>query len=853
MMALLASTATPAGAVDQLVPGRKLVVRVGRYGGQKVVFVARGPGITAPASGANDPTESGARLEILAQSGESAAFDMPASNWTTNAAGTVFKFKNASAPAGPSEVEIAYLRNGSVKVSAKSTGITLDEPSQGEIGIILETGSNRYCARFGGVRRDEPGTFSARNAPAPASCPAPPTTTTTTTTSTTTTTLACGNSVISGDEQCDPPGSACGDRLCNSDCTCECDFLDTSLCLYPFPNDYYTRTDPSTDTGRRVNFDVDEMPQNTAAVPMSPADYNWNDGFSPGSSMLVKVPGVDLAMTGAVPITDIERSLDVSAPIVLVNATTLEHHLFWAELDANAMTDADRTLILRPAVNLNENTRYIVALRNMKDASGALITPTADFLAYRDGTPFPPADTAKEARRAHFEDLFTTLAAAGVPRGDLYLAWDFTVASADSIAGRMLHIRDDAFAALGTAAPTYAVTLVEDEVDSRIFRRITGEYFVPRYVASPLPGPFTNPRFVLDADGLPVRQLTDQPANFICTIPRAALADASAMAVPGRPSLYGHGLLGSNSEINAGNVKDMGNEHNFVFCATKWIGMSDEDIVNAASILNNLSRFPTLADRVQQGMLNQLFLARLMIHPDGFIADANFQDSDGNPVIDPSEVFFDGNSQGGIIGGALMAVAQDITRGVLGVPGMNYSTLLNRSVDFDEYAMILYPQYPNELERPLLYALLQMLWDRAEANGYAHHMTTDPYPGTPAHEVLLHEAFGDHQVANVTTEIEARTIGASIYQPALAPGRHSDVDPFFGIPAIASFPFAGSALIVWDSGTPTPPVENVPNRAGSDPHGRPRAQVSARLQKSEFLKTGGAVFDVCSGAPCLAP
>ena len=56
-------------------------------------------------------------------------------------------------------------------------------------------------------------------------------------------------------------------------------------------------------------------------------------------------------------------------------------------------------------------------------------------------------------------------------------------------------------------------------------------------------------------------------------------------------------------------------------------------------------------------------------------------------------------------------------------------------------------------------SLIQLLWDRGEANGYAHHITSDPLPGTPAHNVLMHVAFGDHQVANVTAEVEARTIG----------------------------------------------------------------------------------------------
>ena len=38
------------------------------------------------------------------------------------------------------------------------------------------------------------------------------------------------------------------------------------------------------------------------------------------------------------------------------------------------------------------------------------------------------------------------------------------------------------------------------------------------------------------------------------------------------------------------------------------------------------------------------------------------------------------------MGGSLTALAPDFNRAVLGVPGMNYSTLLRRSVDFDQYA-----------------------------------------------------------------------------------------------------------------------------------------------------------------------
>jgi hypothetical protein len=447
------------------------------------------------------------------------------------------------------------------------------------------------------------------------------------------------------------------------------------------------------------------------------------------------------------------------------------------------------------------------------------------------------------------EDIFTTLTAAGIGRSDLYLAWDFTVASSRNNTERLLFMRDDAFARLGAAAPSFTVTQVQDDVDGNIFRRVTGTYEVDRYVDSVTPPA----RLVLGPNGLPVHQDTPQPASFICNIPRAALPAGTAAATAARAAIYGHGLLGSNDEVNAGNVEDMANEHNFVFCATKWIGMADEDVSNAIGILQDLGKFPTLTDRLQQAMLNQLYLARLMINPQGFVSNAAFQDGNGGPVIDTSAVFYDGNSQGGIFGGTVVAISQDITRGVLGVPGMNYSLLLTRSTDFSAYASVLYPAYTNELQRPLVLALIQMLWDRSDPNGYAAHMTTDPLPNTPQHKVLLHQAFGDHQVANISTEVEARTIGASIHQPAIAPGRNPDVVPYYGIPAIPSDPFDGSALVVWDSGADTPPTTNTAPSTGNDPHSDPRSSPVARQQKSDFLQINGSVVDVCSGAPCTAP
>jgi hypothetical protein len=337
-------------------------------------------------------------------------------------------------------------------------------------------------------------------------------------------------------------------------------------------------------------------------------------------------------------------------------------------------------------------------------------------------------------------------------------------------------------------------------------------------------------------------------AEFRCLIPRASVG-SNGQAQPGRGVVYGHGLLGGTNEIEGHG--SFINAYDIVLCATPWIGMSNADLGNVVTIISDLSTFGSLPDRLQQAHLNFQFLARLLKDPNGFGANPAFQV--GTPAasaVVSGQVFYNGNSQGGIMGGPATAISKEWTRAVLGVPGMNFSTLIPRSIDFDPFLALLQGSYPDERVRTLGLALIQTLWDRGEANGYALHLTDDPLPGTPAHKVLLIEAFGDHQVANIATETEARTIGAFVRQPGLAPGRTPDLTPFWDIPAVPTSPFDGSVLEMWDFGTPAPPTESFPPRAGSDPHGAARNVAAVREQVSTFLQVNGAFVDLCGAGPC---
>jgi len=279
-----------------------------------------------------------------------------------------------------------------------------------------------------------------------------------------------------------------------------------------------------------------------------------------------------------------------------------------------------------------------------------------------------------------------------------------------------------------------------------------------------------------------------------------------------------------------------------------------------------------------------------MIHPDGLVSKAAFRFDPEAP--DPADVpggdpdadvpsgsdlepaivtgpnvraWYRGISQGGIMGGALMALAPDFDKGSLGVGAMNYSVLLTRSGSWNTYSAFFDPAYTNEVERPLALSLAQMLWDRAEPNGYAHRMTGDPLPNTPPHQILFDLAFGDHLVSNWQSNVEARTIGAKAVEPFVADDRWPGVDGDWGIEPITSYPYDGSAIAYWDSGplrsgpgpggligTAPPPITNTAPAEGEDPHEFPRVSDSAIQMIDGFLREGGAVTDTCGGDPCLA-
>ncbi len=602
----------------------------------------------------------------------------------------------------------------------------------------------------------------------------------------------------------------------------DCDPLAPTHCGYPFPSNVYLVADDTRATGRRVQFGAATLPKNAQGIQAGPEEFARSDGFSAGAALMTHLPGA--TTTGLPTPLSIERSLSDESPTVVINAATGERVPHFAELDMSTDDPAQRAFMIRPVVRLGDATRYIVAIRRVVDSSGTPLPAPEAFAALRDGTAH--ADASVESRRTLYADMFARLSRAGISKTDLQMAWDVTTASVDNNTRWMLHLRDQGLRAKGADGQAYTIDSVRDEYSPTIRRKIEGKISVPLYLDQPGPGG----KFVFGGDGMPQQNGTAE-YPFVVLIPRSA-----TQGTPGVVVQNGHGLFGQRSQVEG--FADAANQFNWVLVATDFIGMSTADLPNVAGIITggDIGSFRSVSDRLCQGFLNMLLVTRMM--RGGFARDPNVQ-FDGKSAIDTTKSYYFGGSQGGIMGATFMALTQDIQRGALAVPGQPYNLLLNRSVDFDPYFLVFKNSYPNALDIQLLLGVVQMQWDRSEPTGYAHHIASNPLPGTPEHSVLLQVAIGDHQVSTLGAHIMARAIGAKHLKPVNR--------SIFGLEEVDS-PYTGSAMIEYDFGLPPEPITNVPMREGQDPHGKIKGVPAAGQTLKEFLETG-VVRAYCDG-PC---
>src|SRR5579859_790267 len=271
----------------------------------------------------------------------------------------------------------------------------------------------------------------------------------------------------------------------------DCQPFGATPCLFPFPNNLFTVRDRTSATGLRVHLPAAAMPTSDRGQPVNPAPYDRNDGFSPGSAIVLHVPGLDnptaLAKTGAVGLLNMSKAFAANQPIVVIDEATGRRQLIYSELDANTSIPQDTNLMIVPGKEFIDGHTYVVALRDLRNSSGRAIAAPGWFEKLRDGKPLPRRERSQTGR---YTKVFAALKRAGINRSNLYEAWDFTVASRRSLTGRLLSIRDQAFAQLGDtnladgtpqgSAPQFSVT--DTSALTGNLNKIDGTFQVPCYL-----------------------------------------------------------------------------------------------------------------------------------------------------------------------------------------------------------------------------------------------------------------------------------------------------------------------------------------------------------------------------------
>ncbi|RLB64161.1 MAG: hypothetical protein DRI90_05250 [Deltaproteobacteria bacterium] len=601
-------------------------------------------------------------------------------------------------------------------------------------------------------------------------------------------------------------------------------------CLLPYPSDFFLVDDGSMPTGRRVVLPPATLISTKDGDLVDLLALHPSDGFSPGNQILALFPqGVDDSdLVGAA--DDLTASLGPDSPTVLLDAESGELILHLAEIDPRAKTDGRRALLIRPQVRLLDHHRYVVAIRGLCGKDGALLSPPEAFRRIRDGDDTSHPAVAPLAGR-YDADVFAPLAEAGVARGELQLAWDFTTRSLENITGDMLSVRAQTIAYFASHTPAVTILSVEEQPEEHTHRRIEATVTAPLFLSDTDLGAMLH-----RDDGGQVSQNGTVEVPFTVLIPES-IAALPPDGPPARLMQFGHGFFGGRDEVN-GIIDQLADERGFVVVAADWWGMTHEDsIAITDDLMGDTGQAMRFTDRLHQGMANYIAVSYAAAGPLSSFPELQLGPT---PLYDASQIYFYGISQGGILGGTYLALSPLIERGVLGVGGADLSFIMFRAGPFIGFLAFIAIQVPNELDQQKLVMLLQASFDRVDPLSYAPQVITEPLGDGPAERRLLMQiGIGDAGVPNLASHLHARALGVSHLQPAPR--------AITGL-AEADAPLDGSAIVEFDFGIdPLPGIEAIPPTSDTEAHNGVRQLEVAKEQLDLFLRPGGTIDHTCDG------
>lgn len=652
--------------------------------------------------------------------------------------------------------------------------------------------------------------------------------------------------------------------------------LDEGGCLLPWPSSELL-VDASTATGRRIELPEGGMPVNARGISVATSAWEARDGFSAMTSMIVRIEGqIDDEPLASWRQIDQTASDPNTSPTILLDTTTFDpmhpavRVAHFAEVQTGADVDpAFTTLYVRPAARLEEGHHYVVAVRGLLHPDGTRPRSSVSFAALRDRTPTDSATL--EARRGRFEDEVFAPLARFADRDTLIVAWDFWTGT-DAL-DDLIAMRDQAL-----AQSSSTICRLEDDAFQSASANagallVAGRFEVPNFLETDcgalwegdigsrlLP---SSSELARDGNGVPTSRSRTCPVRFWALVPSTAATATELHLVQ-----YGHGLSTSGAELDErGVLAPILERTSSIGISTDFLGLSDfgGDQETILAALQDVSSFDAVDHRIMQGLVAQLMLPHVFVHAcAGLIADHYPGSFDPTNIV-ASPIRWVGNSEGGIFGPSVVALAPEdarFDRVAFGVGGISYPIMLPRSCDWvrrlpdpahpapavlPSLDDILTSAYPRRIDRDLLMVMFASHWDLTEGATFAPRLagTLPRLPGSASAlpGILYQTAVNDLGTAEVAGEIAARTLGLAF----LSEGAHTSATHPFALRPSGSGPT--SAFVSFDYGGSSMPPPMPPDgpttgdacAAGGDvnidPHERVRRDPEAQDQIVGFFNS----------------
>ncbi|PDH25419.1 MAG: hypothetical protein CND84_01705 [Marine Group II euryarchaeote MED-G35] len=607
-----------------------------------------------------------------------------------------------------------------------------------------------------------------------------------------------------------------------------CDNTNPDHCLLPFPSSAFLDSDSGTTTGYRLDIDGQAIPDSASAPSEDFHMLDFKDGHSPSTQVFTTFSSLP-DISGLASQDSIHLSSLPDHNSLLLNMDTGQMTEHWVEISSRTQEGEPPLVHVRSLGGLDHNTQYAVAFRGLSDENGDPIEPFPGFKALRDG--LVTDNQQIESLRPSYETMFTSLSEIGYERQDLISAWWFHTASTQSITGDIISMRNDATQRLGDNGIGCNVTSVIENYaeDNTTLRRISGTITTPHYLESTYPPtPMTR-----SEDGTPKFNFLTEVV-FTVTIPMSA-AESSQ---PAPLVVLGHGFLGNGEGMVSG-FRGWANDSGVATIGTDFKGWSSDGDFDAVTFgLMNVNYLQHQSERLQQSVINHLAMITTI---KGVCSDIPEFHHNGVNLVDTTDIDYMGVSLGGIRGPSMLSLIPEIDRGVLWVAGSSFGFIAERSTQYTQFEELFSSPlaYESTMDRSILIALMQSMWDTTEPETYLPFIDGGLDGELHPYEVLYVVSINDAQVTTLSADRASRTSGI----PVLA---NSTYYPH-GLD-IVDAPASGSAIVYFDGNFPAVPSGNIqgPMAYHSLAHNQVLGYGPAVDLATDFLLSG-QITDTCSG------